>query len=123
MGIPSQFVPIPAETLRQKQWRFVRMIAELVDFADRRGYELTYGDAYRDPRVHGALGVKQGYGHRSSAHKNRLAVDFNLFLGGKWLNKTEDYAALGEYWESIGGTWGGRFADGNHFSIENDGVK
>ncbi|HAO1973206.1 TPA: M15 family peptidase, partial [Escherichia coli] len=31
----------------------------------------------------------------------------------------------GEYWESIGGTWGGRFsrADGNHFSLEHNGVK
>ena len=30
---------------------------------------------------------------------------------------------LGEYWESIGGSWGGRFNDGNHYSLEHNGVK
>ena len=33
------------------------------------------------------------------------------------------YVALGEYWESLGGSWGGRFKDANHFSIEHDGYK
>jgi len=28
---------------------------------------------------------------------------------------------LGLYWESIGGSWGGRFGDGNHFSLEHEG--
>lgn len=33
---------------------------------------------------------------------------------------------LGQYWESLGGSWGGRFKsrpDGNHFSLEHDGVR
>ncbi|EIH4172001.1 M15 family metallopeptidase, partial [Escherichia coli] len=55
----------------------------------------------------------------------RLAVDFNLFINGKYQADTDAYRPLGEYWESIGGTWGGRFsrADGNHFSLEHNGVK
>jgi len=123
--MPSKYKPLPGETLRQKQSRFVLMIAGLIDYAYGLGYELSFGDAYRDPRVHGELGEKVAYGHANSCHKLRLAVDFNLFLGGKWLNSTDDYEPLGLWWEAIGGTWGGRFtsADGNHFSLEQDGHK
>ncbi|MGL5646688.1 MAG: M15 family metallopeptidase [Clostridium sp.] len=111
------------ETLGQKQRRFTRMIAELITFAYANGYELTVGDAYRDPRLHGDMGVKKGYGHASSNHKQRLAIDFNLFKDGKFLTSTEDHRPLGEFWESIGGSWGGRFNDGNHYSVEHNGVK
>ncbi|MGL5281922.1 MAG: M15 family metallopeptidase [Plesiomonas shigelloides] len=113
------------ETLGQKQRRFTRMTADLITFAYANGYELTVGDAYRDPRLHGDMGVKKGYGHASSNHKQRLAIDFNLFKDGKFLTSTEDHRPLGEFWESIGGSWGGRFKspDGNHYSIEHNGVK
>ncbi|MGL5485629.1 MAG: M15 family metallopeptidase [Shewanella sp.] len=111
------------ETLGQKQRRFTRMLAELINFAYANGYELTVGDAYRDPRLHGDMGVKKGYGHASSNHKQRLAIDFNLFKDGKFLTSTEDHRPIGEFWESIGGSWGGRFNDGNHYSIEHNGVK
>lgn len=112
-----------AETLGQKQRRFTKMIAKLIDFAYENGYELTFGDAYRDPRLHGDLGVKKGYGHSKSNHKIRLAVDFNLFKDGKYLTSSEDHKPLGGFWESIGGTWGGRFNDGNHYSLEHNGTK
>lgn len=111
------------ETLGQKQRHFVKMVAKLIDFAYANGYELTFGDAYRDPRLHGEMGVKKGYGHSKSNHKIRLAVDFNLFKDGKFLTSSEDHKPLGEYWESIGGTWGGRFNDGNHYSLEHNGTK
>lgn len=112
-----------AETLGQKQRRFTKMIAKLIDFAYENGYELTFGDAYRDPRLHGDMGFKKGYGHSKSNHKIRLAVDFNLFKDGKYLTSSEDHKPLGEFWESIGGTWGGRFNDGNHYSLEHNGTK
>ena len=110
-------------TLGQKQRKFTRMIADLIVFAYSRGYELTFGDAFRDPRVHGDVGAKKSYSPASSNHKIRLAVDFNLFRGGQYLTGTEDYAELGEFWESLGGAWGGRFNDGNHFSLEHEGRK
>lgn len=110
-------------TLGQKQRKFTRMVADLIVFAYEQGYELAFGDAYRDPRVHGEVGVKKAYGHPKSAHKQRLAVDLNLFKDGKYLDKTEDHIELGEYWESLGGTWGGRFDDGNHYSLEHGGIK
>lgn len=99
------------------------MLAKLILFAYDKGYELTFGDAFRDARVHGAFGQKLAYGAANSVHKLRLAVDLNLFKNGEYLTATEDYTELGEFWESIGGAWGGRFNDGNHFSIEHEGRK
>lgn len=110
-------------TLGQKQRKFTLMIAHLIQWAYEQGYEMTVGDAYRDPRLHGEVGVKKGYGHPKSAHKQRLAMDLNLFRNGKYLDKTEDHAPIGEQWEKMGGSWGGRFNDGNHYSLEHDGVR
>lgn len=110
-------------SLGDKQRQFTRMIGLLIDWAYQNGYELTFGDAYRDPRLHGSVGEKKGYGASSSNHKVRLAVDFNLFLDGRFLAATEDHKPLGEYWESLGGSWGGRFNDGNHYSLEHEGRK
>jgi hypothetical protein len=110
-------------SLSAKQRQFTRSIASLIQYAYQNGYELTFGDAYRDPRVFGSLGESKGYGEPRSTHKLRLAVDFNLFKDGKYLPSTEAHRPLGEYWESIGGTWGGRFGDGNHYSFEHGGSK
>lgn len=122
---PAPKMPVDTSqmTLGQKQRLMTRLIADLIIFAYDNGYELTLGDAYRDPRVHGAVGVKQSYSSANSLHKERLAIDFNLFKDGKYLTQTEDHRLLGEYWESLGGTWGGRFQDGNHYSIEHNGRK
>ena len=113
-------------TLSDRQRLFVKLLPSLINFAYEHGYELSLGDAYRDPRVHGAMGVKLGYGHEKSNHKNRLAIDLNLFKDGKFLQTTEDHKPLGEFWESLGPLcrWGGRFNDGNHYSIESpEGMK
>ena len=112
-------------TLGEKQRAFTRMIADLIQFAYESGYELTFGDAYRDPRVHGKYGDKGSYSAAKSLHKERLAVDFNLFLNGNWISdgSSEHWQVLGDYWESLGGSWGGRFNDANHFSLEHNGVK
>jgi len=106
--------------LRKKQSDFLRMIADLIIFAYDSGYELTAGDAYRDPRVHGVMGEHRGYGHSRSFHKTRLAMDLNLFKDGEYLSDTDDHRFLGEHWKSLhpDNTWGGDFrnADGNHYS-------
>lgn len=104
-----------SETLHAHQVTFVWMLARLIDHAKSLGYELTMGDAYRDPRV--------PYGHPTSLHKQRLALDLNLFKDGVYLTTTEDHRPLGEWWESIGGTWGGRFQDGNHYSLAYGGMR
>jgi len=108
--------------LRRKQSKFVLMVARLINFATENGYELSFGDAYRDPRTNGGQGEKKGYSAARSAHKNRLAVDFNLFKDGRFLQSTKDHEPLGLFWESIGGTWGGRWHDGNHYSVKFGGI-
>ena len=101
------------------------MVAKLIQMADYMGYKVTLGDAFRDPRVFGAVGESKGYGQSKSCHKSRLAIDLNLFKDGVFLTTTEGHRPLGEWWELEGGTWGGRFsrADANHYSLEHEGRK
>jgi hypothetical protein len=112
------------ETLRQKQSRFARGVALLIQYAEARGYEVTFAEAYRPPET-AELYAKQGRGSRTSLHLDRLAIDLNLFRNGRWLSSTEAHRPLGEFWESLGDDyhWGGRFNDGNHYSIGHGGRK
>jgi len=106
--------PDKALTLREKQSRFLFMISLLILHARELGYELTSGELYDD----------DGTGHMpGSLHYIRLAGDLSLFINGKYKSDTESYRPLGQWWESIGGTWGGRFSDGNHFSFPHGGKK
>lgn len=89
------------------------MTVLLFQHIDHLGYEWTYGDAFRDPDC--------PYGSRRSLHSERLAIDINLYREGIWLDKTEDHTPLAEFWEGLGGSWGGRFGDGNHYSLEHGG--
>ena len=99
------------------QSEFLTLIAKLILHANDLGYQMTAGDAYRDPRV--------TYGHPNSTHRKRLAMDLNLFRDGKYLDKTNDHKALGEWWEKQHplARWGGRFQDGNHYSFEWEDIK
>ena len=111
--------------LREKQSIFVNLIAELIFHAQELGYALTFGEALRPPEM-AAIYAKKGMGIKNSNHTIKLAVDLNLFKNGKYLNKTEDHKVLGEWWEQqsfadIKCVWGGRFGDGNHYSIEHQG--
>lgn len=114
-------------TLGQKQRHFTRLVGLLIEYAYQQGYELTFGDAYRDPRVHGKVGEKKSYSSAGSVHKERLAVDFNLFKEGLFLTTTEAHKPLGEFWKSLDPMccWGGDFKspDGNHYSFEHGGRK
>lgn len=93
--------------------------------------ELTFGECYRTPEQ-AALNAKNGSGISNSLHTKRLAIDLMLFKDGVWMEKSEDFRALGEWWEAqsepekgIVCAWGGRFPkpDGNHFSLAHNGVR
>ena len=109
--------------LSKKQRLFTKCIGKLIKHAYANGYELTFGDAYRDPRVFGKTGVKKGYGRSKSVHKIRLAVDFNLFINGVYQVSSDAHKPLGLYWESLDDrcAWGGWFNDGNHYSFKHNG--
>lgn len=111
-------------SLSEKQQKFTVMIGRLIEWAEMNGYGLTFGEAYRTPEQ-AQLNAKTGKGIANSLHTQRLAVDFNLFINGQYQTDSAAYKPLGEFWESLGGAWGGRFSkpDGNHFSLEHNGVK
>jgi hypothetical protein len=113
-------------TLSQKQQRFTRDVARLIEHAYAQGYALTFGDAYRSPEQ-AAANAAAGKGISKSLHTQRLAIDLNLFVGGTYQTDSMAYLPLGEFWESLGEdhAWGGRFSrpDGNHFSIAHEGRK
>lgn len=98
-----------------KQAKFTWMIALLVIHSKHLGYQLTYGDAYRDVRA------TFPYSHEKSLHKLRLAVDFNLFKAGKYLTSDKDYKPLRDYWITLGGS-DGIGGDANHFSLGHGGM-
>jgi len=108
-------------TLREKQSKFMRMAGQLIARAYELGYELTAGDLLSSPVYRNAAGKMPHM--PDSNHYIGLAIDLNLFKDGKYLTQTEDHRELGEYWESLGGSWGGRFKDGNHYSLEHNGRK
>jgi hypothetical protein len=97
---------MPVMSLRERQSKFALMVAKLIIWAFDNGYEITLGDAY----------AKVGH-IAGSFHYQRLAIDLNLFKDGDYLTSTKDHKPLGIYWESIGGSWGGRWQDGNHYSL------
>jgi hypothetical protein len=116
-------------TLGTKQRIFTRLIGMLILKAYEIGYEMTFGDAYRSPEQ-AAANAAAGIGIANSLHTKRLAVDLNLFKDGVYLTNSAAYKPLGEWWEAQSSPgfeccWGGRFkrADGNHFSVEHEGVK
>ena len=98
-----------------KQAKFAQMVALLLLYADRLGHKVTFGDCYRYPDC--------PYGHPDSLHKSRLAIDLNLFIDGKYVTSPDGHLKMGVFWESIGGSWGGRFGDANHYSLEHEGRK
>lgn len=97
----------------------MKLVPRLIDKAHELGFSVRGGDLFRDPRVHGEFGVRAGYGSSNSCHKLKLAIDLNLFKDGVYKFATEDHQALGEWWEQQHTLcrWGGRFNDGNHYSL------
>jgi len=111
-------------TLRQKQSLFASLIPGLINQAIKLGFEITLGEAYRSPEEAARL-AKLGKGIKNSNHTIKLAIDLNLFKNGKYLSSTKSHKELGEWWESQSTlcAWGGRFGDGNHYSLEHSGRK
>lgn len=96
-------------TLGEKQCDFTFMVARLIMQACALGYEIKVQEWNRllaTQKEYVAKGVSKTL---NSKHLDNLAVDMYLYKNGKVILGGEDYRALGEYWESLGGRWGGRF--------------
>ena len=95
--------------LSTTQMEFAAAMTKLLAWAHRQpGYGVTFGDFF----------AKTGH-IEGSYHYKKLAADLNLFIDGKYQTTTAAHQKMGEKWEKLGGTWGGRFKrvkDGNHYS-------
>ena len=97
------------ETYREKRCRFTKILAKLILYANSLGYEVAIDRARDD--------------NSKYLHKYSLAADLNLYKDSKYLRSTKSHELLGLYWESMGGSWGGRFSDGNHYSLAYRGMR
>lgn len=114
------------ETLGQKQERFSTSLAIFILKLAEMGYKIRLKEVFRTPEQ-AAIYAAQKKGIANSLHTKGLAADLALFKGGKYLTDSLQYAEAGTLWKSLGTDhrWGGDFSkpDGNHFSIEHEGVK
>lgn len=112
-------------TLREDRCAFASMIPALIEEAIRQGFSPALDEGMV------RLTVKQPTGNHmtGSLHYDGLAQDLLLYKDGDYVTDTETYTPLGEFWEQLGVShqlplrWGGRFKDGNHFSLERNGKK
>lgn len=116
-----------SESLRDQRVRFTKSVARLIDQAVALGFQPALAEVQRG-QVQAVAYAQSGKGTMNSLHISGLAVDLILYAAnGAYLEDTESYRPLGEWWEKLGSDyrWGGRFkrADGNHFSITPDGVR
>lgn len=102
-------------TLRERQAKFAEMLGKLLFKALLLGTPVVILELYRSPelqRVYVARGVSKTL---NSKHLEGLAVDLAFLKDiqddGKINYMCEKWRILGGYWESIGGSWGGRFGD------------
>ena len=110
-------------SLSSRQAVFARNVARLIEHIfSHDGHAITFGEAWRPADV-AEIYEKQGRGIRNSLHCKRLAIDLNLFLDGEYLTSSEAHRVFGDFWESLhpANKWGGRWGDGNHFSMT-DGI-
>lgn len=101
------------------QLKFSEMVGKLLTHIYASGYAVSFGEAWRTPEQ-AALNASKGIGIKNSLHCSRLAIDLNFWKDGGLITAPHE---VGEYWESIGGSWGGRFGDPPHFSLAYGGRK
>ena len=102
----------------EKRELFTISLAKLLIHMHTLGYRPRLGRVQDDYRYNGD-------GWLESLHPWGLACDIDLFKDGQYLKYTRDHAPFGEFWEGLSEhhTWGGRFDDGNHYSITHNGIK
>lgn len=110
--------------LLSAQQKFAEMSVSLYQFILTKGWKFTYGETYRSP-IKAEENAEAHTGIANSLHTLKLAVDLNIFNSVGMFETFEDFRPIGEYWESIGGSWGGRFKnqDCDHFSLSFNGVR
>jgi|SRR6187399_150528 len=121
--------------LLEKRILFTRLFARLILRANEIGFQAVV-DQTKRTQAEADENAKKGTGISNSLHNLGLAGDLLLFKNGEYLTDSQDYRDLGTFWKGLHplARWGGDFTvkkrnevipkpDGNHFSIEHEGVK
>jgi len=118
--------------LLDKRLKFTRDIVTLfAKFNQVPGIALALGRDF-DEQYEKTTSGKPLRHMRNSLHYLGLANDIAVYhrKGNRWvyMEDTKSYEAMGLFWESLSDSigkncWGGRFEDGNHFSISYGGKK
>ena len=100
-------------TVRRRQSRFAAMLGMLLTKAAILGTPVVILELYRSIETQRAYVSRGASKTMNSKHLQGLAADL-AFLediedDGKINFAPDKYKDLGEYWESLGGRWGGRF--------------
>ena len=116
-----------------KRVKFIELWGQLCAYAAERGIKYIAWTFDRSPQEQNYL-YQQGRTRpgkivtncdgyiKKSPHQHWLAIDIAIVKNGavEWADLPE-YHDLGEYWESLGGFWGGRIAslgDVYHFELK-----
>jgi len=110
--------------LSEKRVLFTRLLAELILWASSEGYDLAL-DQVKRSEAEAKANAAKGKGISNSLHILGLAADLNLYIKGVYQETTEAHKKIGEKWKTMHplARWGGDFNDGNHYSLEHNGVK
>lgn len=102
--------------LVERQQEFMHMVKQLLDYLCAHDIKVVGGDLWRStdllpcphckiPISYQELLLTAGRTKvKVSQHNNKLAIDLTLQPGDD-----STYRTVGEFWEGIGGRWGGRF--------------
>lgn len=101
------------------------MTHQLIEWGFAHGYNIVLGQVHRpfilqllyffgfniiqENNTIKLVKIKRRSKTLKGKHLDKLAADYTLFIAGKYIKNKEKYRPLGEYWESLGGRWGGRF--------------
>lgn len=84
-------------------------MAKLILKTMELGYAVKIQELNRTVETQAAYVEKGVSKTMDSRHLDRLAADLVLFKEGMLVLDPEAFRPLGEFWESLGGRWGGRF--------------
>jgi hypothetical protein len=116
------------------QIAFAQNVARLILHIAEMGYSCTLGEAWRTSEQ-AAIYAKKKIGILNSLHRERLAIDLNIFKGNEYLTDGQKFREIGKFWCSLdprnrwGGDWDGDGVqdpsdrDGNHFEMRKEGGK
>ena len=96
-------------SLSLQQCAFTLALAKLIIKINETGYQVKIQELNRILETQKEYVAKGVSWTLDSRHLDKLAADIVLFKDGAMVEDQNSYRQFGEYWEGVGGRWGGRF--------------